>query len=43
VDIKILVAAHKPYWMLDDEVYVPINVDREGKTDICFIGNNKSY
>lgn len=40
MDIKILVAAHKPYWMPDDNVYVPIQVGREGKTDIGFIGDN---
>lgn len=26
MDIKILVAAHKKYWMLDDSVYLPIQV-----------------
>lgn len=26
MDIKILVAAHKKYWMPDDSVYLPIQV-----------------
>lgn len=38
--MKVLVAAHKPYWMSDDKVYVPLHVGREGKTDIGFIGDN---
>ena len=35
-----MVAAHKSYWMPDDEVYVPIHVGRAGKADIGFIGDN---
>lgn len=31
--IKILVATHKPYWMPKDEIYLPIHVGAEGKTD----------
>lgn len=31
MDIKILVAAHKPYWMPDDDVYLPIQVGAAGK------------
>ena len=40
MDIKILVATHKPYWMPSDSVYMPIHVGREGKTDIGFTGDN---
>ena len=40
MDIKILVATHKPYWMPEDKVYVPIHMGSEGKTDIGFIGDN---
>lgn len=40
MDIKILVATHKPYWMPSDSVYMPLHVGREGKTDIGFIGDN---
>lgn len=40
MDIKILVAAHKKYWMPDDDVYLPIHVGREGKDDLGYIGDN---
>ena len=29
--IKILVAAHKHYWMPEDSVYLPLHVGAEGK------------
>lgn len=34
MDIKILVAAHKPYWMPDDDVYLPIQVGAVGKESL---------
>ncbi len=40
MDIKILVATHKKYWMPDDKVYVPLHVGREGKQDLGYIGDN---
>lgn len=40
MDVKILVATHKPYWMPSDSVYMPIHVGRERKTDIGFTGDN---
>lgn len=40
MNIKILVAAHKPYWMPNDDVYMPIHVGREGKGDLGFVGDN---
>lgn len=40
MDIKILVAAHKRYWMPDDDVYIPLHVGREGKADLGYIGDN---
>lgn len=40
MNIKIMVAAHKPYWMPEDKVYLPVHVGREGKKDIGFIGDN---
>lgn len=40
MDIKILVAAHKKYWMPDDDVYLPIHVGREGKADLGYLGDN---
>lgn len=33
MNIKILVATHKQYWMPDDEIYLPIHVGAERKTD----------
>lgn len=40
MDIKILVATHKVYWMPEDDVYMPLQVGREGKQDLGFIGDN---
>ena len=39
-EIKILVAAHKLYWMPNDSVYMPIHVGREGKADLGYVGDN---
>ena len=40
MDIKILVATHKKYWMPVDNVYLPIHVGREGKADLGYVGDN---
>lgn len=40
MDIKILVATHKAYWMPEDDVYLPLHVGREGKQDLSFNGDN---
>lgn len=40
MDIKILVATHKAYWMPEDDVYLPLHVGKEGKPDLGFIGDN---
>jgi len=40
MEIKILVATHKPYWMPQDAVYMPLHVGREGKQDLGFTGDN---
>lgn len=40
MDIKILVATHKAYWMPEDDVYLPLHVGREGKQDLGFTGDN---
>lgn len=40
MDLKILVATHKQYWMPKDSCYVPIHVGREGKSDIGYMGDN---
>ena len=33
MNIKIIVAAHKKYWMPSDSIYLPVHVGAEGKTD----------
>lgn len=40
MNIKIMVAVHKPYWMPEDAAYLPIHVGKEGKKDIGFQGDN---
>lgn len=40
MDIKILVATHKAYWMPEDDVYLPLHVGREGKQDLGFVSDN---
>ncbi|MBQ7883295.1 MAG: DUF4422 domain-containing protein [Phascolarctobacterium sp.] len=40
MDIKILVATHKKYWMPEDEVYLPLHVGRDGKEDLGYMGDN---
>ena len=40
MNIKILVATHKKYWMPDDDLYLPLHVGREGKADLGYIGDN---
>lgn len=40
MDIKILIATHKKYWMPEDKVYLPMHVGREGKDDLGYIGDN---
>lgn len=40
MNIKILVAIHKPYWIPSDPVYLPLHVGREGKQGIGFLGDN---
>ena len=40
MDIKILVATHKEYWMPEDEVYLPIHVGRENKAGLGYLGDN---
>ena len=47
MNIKILVATHKPYWTPDDSVYLPLQVGAEGKLDLGYTkdntGNNISF
>lgn len=40
MNIKIIVAAHKPYWMPKDNMYLPLHVGKENKPDIGFAGDN---
>jgi hypothetical protein len=40
MNIKIIVATHKSYWMPSDQMYLPIHVGAEGKQSIGFIGDN---
>ena len=40
MNIKILVATHKKYWMPEDDVYLPIHVGKENKPDLGYIGDN---
>ena len=34
MDIKLLIAAHKPYWFPSDEIYLPIHVGAAGKETV---------
>lgn len=40
MNIKIMVAAHKTYWMPEDPVYLPVHVGKEGKDNIGYQGDN---
>lgn len=40
MDIKILVAAHKKYWMPDDSVFLPIQVGAALHPALGYIPNN---
>ena len=40
MDIKILVAAHKAYWMPEDPVYLPLQVGAEGKQLLGYTPDN---
>ena len=40
MDIKIIIAAHKPYMMPNDKMYIPLHVGCEGKDSFGFQGDN---
>ena len=40
MNIKVIVAVHKPYWMPIEDCYLPLHVGKEGKNDIEFVGDN---
>ncbi|MCI5709088.1 DUF4422 domain-containing protein [Veillonella caviae] len=39
-EMTIMVAVHKPYWMPEENIYMPIHVGAEGKDSIGFVGDN---
>ena len=47
MDIKIIVATHKKYWMPEDNVYLPLHVGKYDKADLGYqgddTGDNISY
>ena len=47
MDIKIVIAVHKPYWIPQDRVYIPLHVGAEGKPDLGYTrentGDNNSF
>lgn len=40
MNIKVIVATHKPYWMPSDDIYLPLHVGKAGKPDIGFVGDD---
>ena len=36
MDIKIIVATHKKYWMPSDSMYLPVHVGAKGKESIGY-------
>lgn len=40
MDIKVVVATHKKYEMPKDEMFIPIHVGKENKSDLGYIGDN---
>ncbi|WP_251423798.1 DUF4422 domain-containing protein [Veillonella agrestimuris] len=40
MNIRVLIATHKQYWMPTESVYMPIHVGREGKDDLGYVGDN---
>ena len=40
MDIKIIVAAHRPYKMPEDDIYLPIHVGKKGKKSFGIIGDD---
>ena len=40
MNVKVIVAAHKPYQMPQDEIYLPVHAGCEGKESIGFQGDN---
>lgn len=40
MDVKIVVATHKAYWMPEDCMYLPLHVGREGKANLDYAGDD---
>lgn len=40
MNIKIIIATHKQYWMPDDSIYLPVHVGAEGKEPIGYAPDN---
>ena len=40
MEMKIVVATHKPYWMPEDRIYLPVHAGAEGKESIGFQPDN---
>lgn len=40
MDIKIIVATHKKYWMPKDDIYIPLHVGHAGKEDLGYAGDD---
>ncbi|MCF0190787.1 MAG: DUF4422 domain-containing protein [Marinilabiliaceae bacterium] len=40
MDVKIIVATHKAYWMPNDNSYLPLHVGSEGKRELGYVGDN---
>ena len=40
MDIKIIIATHKKYWMPSDQMYLPLHVGKKGKDDLGYTGDD---
>lgn len=40
MNIKIIVATHKNYWIPDDEIYLPLHVGKKGKDSLGYAGDD---
>ncbi|CDZ24934.1 hypothetical protein CCDG5_1836 [[Clostridium] cellulosi] len=40
MDIKIIIATHKKFWMPEDEIYLPLHVGKKGKPSLGYAGDD---
>lgn len=40
MNIRIIIATHKPYWMPHDDIYLPLHVGKAGKANIDIVGDD---